>query len=229
MTEIGEESAYERMGRTWLGLGNLDAPVWFIGMEPGGKAAEDPAWSREWVDRFGGAPMVDLHVSAGDRERRYLGTNNRLHATWSALIRFRLAYAGEPADDADVLRYQRERFAKSDGGEALLEVSAYAASSLSDASEREAYRERRLETMKRLIRDHRPSPEVVVCYGKKYADYYAQICGGAFDDYGFHWSGDTLCALTLHPYQARGKSPSPDFWIELGHEMRRRLDRRRSS
>lgn len=80
-------NASERMGRDWLGLGNLDAPCWFIGMEPGGD--EDPTWPETWATRFGGAPMVDLRDSAGEAQIAYLGPDNRLQATWSPLIRMR--------------------------------------------------------------------------------------------------------------------------------------------
>jgi len=222
------ETPFQRMGRTWLGLGNLDAPVWFIGMEPGGDAADDEAWATVWADRFGGMPTVDLHASAGKREAPYLGLDNRTHKTWSPLIRLRLAYAGLPTDDANVLRYQRERFAKADGDEAILEVSAYAAKSLAHPSQRKEYLASRLDLLRDLIRDHQRSPEVVVCYGKTYAQYYASLCGGEFDDDGFRWSGSTLCILTLHPYQARGNPPPPQLWIDLGHELRRRVDARRA-
>ena len=77
------ENAYERMGRDWLGLGNLNAPCWFIGMEPCGD--EDPSWPEIWATRFEGAPVIDLHASAGEREQKFLTPDNRLHPTWSPL------------------------------------------------------------------------------------------------------------------------------------------------
>jgi hypothetical protein len=228
MTEIGDESAYECMGRTWLGLGNLDAPVWFIGMEPGGDRSKDEAWALDWANRFGHAPTVDLHESAGKPEEKYLGQDGHLQPTWQGLIRFRLAYAGLSTTDADVLRYQREELGRSGGAEALLEGSGYAAKSLKEKSPREKYLATRIDRLHELILEHVPKPEVVLCYGRTYASYFESVCGGPFDSDGFRWSGDTLCTLTPHPYQRRGASPSPEFWTELGREMRRRVDERRA-
>jgi hypothetical protein len=221
--EVAAESAYERMGRDWLGLGNLDAPCWFVGMEPGGTG--DPTWAETWATRFDGVPVVDLHAAAGDAEDAYLGPRNRLHPTWSAIIRVRLAYAGLPAEDSDVSRYQHEQFCSSDGGEALLEISAYAAKNLGVAVPREKYLESRIEHLRDLVRDR--APEIVVCYGTTYRDYYAQICGGPFVLDGSRWSGSTLCALTMHPKPKFRAPHPPQYWVDLGIALCNRFEQRR--
>lgn len=216
------QTEYEQLGKIWLGLGNLEAKVWFIGMEPGGNSASDLAWAREWATKFEGSQTVDLHASATAKEMPFLGQNNRLHSTWSPLIRFQLAYAGRPTDDESVLRYQREDFATAKGREALLEVSAYSAKGLSEPSPRKKYLKDRVDRLSACI-ESIYKPEVVVFYGKTYASYYEEIVHGAFDATGFRWLNETFCALTLHPYQQFGKSPPPEFWITLGIEMRRRV------
>jgi hypothetical protein len=176
MTSTGnEEPAYERMGRRWFGVGNLRGRCWFIGMEPGG--TEDPAWPATWETRFRGAPVVDLHDSAGDAQRRWIGPGNVLHATWSPLIRCRLAYDALPSEDADVLAYQRDRFCRANGDEALLEVSSFAAPGMDADVPRERFREARAAHIGDLVAEHKP--EIVVCYGVSYRAYYETICGGS--------------------------------------------------
>ena len=214
-------SDYDRMGRSWLGLGSLKSPCWFVGMEPGGDSSIDGAWATRWATTFSSAPTVDLHASATEAERPYLDHSNRLHATWSPLIRCRLAYAGVATDDQAVLAYQRDQFAKADGYEALLELSAYSAKSLSEPSHRKKYLASRVEALGKAIDDH--GPEVVIFYGRTYAGYHEEIAGGSFDADGFRQRDGVWCALTLHPYQRFGKSPLPEHWVGLGSELRRRV------
>jgi hypothetical protein len=224
--EGAAESAYTRMGRDWLGFGNLDAPCWFIGMEPGG--TDGPTWPEIWATRFGGAPVIDLHAAAGDAEDKYLGAKNRLHPTWSPIVRMRLAYAGLRAEDSDVLRYQHEQLCLSDGGEALLEISAYAAANLGVPSLRKKYLESRIKHLRDLIRDR--VPEIVVCYGTSYRAYYEQICGGPFDpdgSPGSRWSGLTRCTITTHPKPRFQAANPPQYWVDLGVALRKCVDERR--
>jgi hypothetical protein len=193
-------------------------------MEPGG--ADVPTWPDTWATQFKGAPMIDLPASATKLETKYLGPKNQIHSTWSPLIRLRLAYAGKSTDDADVLLYQRQEFCRIEGGEALVEISAYAARSLDVVTPKKKYVKLRVKQFRDLISEYKP--KMVLCYGIKYERYYKEICGGPFDVERFRWSGTTLCALTMHPYQRYGKSPPPEFWIDKGHEMRRRVDERLS-
>jgi len=215
------ESVYERMGREWLGLGNLDSPIWFVGMEPGG--TEDPAWSEIWATKFKGATVVDLHESATPKELPFIGSSNRLHPTWSPIVRCRLAYGEEQPTDEDVLAYMRGPFCRGEGGEALLEVSGYAAASINIDSPRDRFIGDRLSAIADLVRDR--EPEVVVCYGTSYRKYYRKIAGD-FDNNGFRWAGQTLLAFTIHPTPRYRVAPPPEHWTKLGMEMRRRVSER---
>jgi hypothetical protein len=219
------EADFDEMGRRWFGLGNLRGSCWFVGMEPSG--TEDPAWPSEWATKFGAAPVVDLAECSGDENRRWLGEYNVMHPTWSPLIRARLAYAGLPADDRSVLAYQRETFCRAEGGEALLELSAYAAKDLDAEVPRERYIDERIADLRAMMAEYRP--EIVVCYGATYRAYFNDLCGGDFDDEGFRWSGDTLCALVPHP-KPRFRAPQPgETWISLGAELRSRVREGRSA
>lgn len=213
------ETAYERMGRTWLGLGNLRSACWFVGLEPGGSEPAD--WPERWVRRFGAAEVIDPRGDTADPNTLALfGPAAKLQKTWAALIRLRLAYAGEAADGASCLAYQREKFVSSDGGEAALELSSYEARNLQVETPRERYREARIKRIRELIAKCRP--EIVVCYGLSSRSYFEVLCGGPFDRDGFRWLDKTLCALTTHPTPRFRPASSPQYWIDLGAEMKQR-------
>lgn len=132
----GTETAYERMGQRWLGLGNITAPVWFIGLEPGG--TDRPEWPEVWESRYGGAEVIDGREEAGDPDHaRWFGSNASLQSAWGPLIRTRLSYAGRLADSQSCLAYQKSDFVAQHGAEAVFELSAYAAKGLRVAVPRE--------------------------------------------------------------------------------------------
>ena len=217
------DSAYDLMGQRWLGFGNLSAPCWFVGLEQGG--TERPEWPSVWATRYQANEVSDGRGEAGDPNHpTWFQPDARPQRTWIALIRTTLSYFGELSDDETCLRYQRENFITADGREALLELSAYAATGLGIAVPRKRYRKQGVERLHELLGEHQP--EMLVCYGYSSKKDFAAICGGPFDGEGFRWSGDTLCKLTPHPYQARGASPPPQFWMDLGAEMRQRIDER---
>lgn len=214
---------FEAMGQRWLGLGNIGAPYWFCGLEPGGK--ERSEWPNIWATRYGGAEMIDGRGEAGDPDHaRWFGPDAGLQSTWQALIRIRLAFEGRDADDATVLAHQREKFVRGDGDEAVLELSAYAARGLDIDVPREKYMPQRINRIAELLREHKPT--FLVCYGRSRRRDFARLCGGPFDADGFRWSGSTLCALTIHPTPRHQPAPPPQHWIGLGREIRRRVDAR---
>ena len=217
------ETPFERMGQRWLGLGNISAPVWFIGLEPGG--TERPEWPEVWETRYAGAEVIDGRGEAGDPDHaRWFGPNASLQDTWGPLIRTRLSYAGMSADDRACIEYQRSHFVSASGAEAVLELSAYAARGMRVKVPRGKYIKMRVARITELLDLH--GPEIVVCYGRSRRRQFESICGGAFDADGLRWRGATLCALTLHPKPQFRTAEPPQFWINLGAEMRRRMNER---
>lgn len=215
------ESAYEAMGRRWLGIGNLGSRHWFCGLEPGG--AERSDWPAIWADHFGGAEVIDGRMEAGDPDHmRWFSAESEGQPTWIPLIRTLLAFKGEPADDAACLAYQRERFVAGDGDEAVLELSAYAAANLGVDSPRERYMTKRIQRIRELLAHHQPA--FLVCYGTTRRHDFEQIVGGQFDADGFRFSGRTVCAITMHPTPRFRRASPPPFWIALGQELRRRSE-----
>ena len=217
------ETDHENGRRRWFGVGNLHGSCWFIGMEAGG--SENPAWPAAWATRYGGAPTIDLHKAAGDAERHWLCEHNVMHATWSPFIRARLAYAGLPTDDGAVLGYQCQKFCRADSNEALLEISAYAPHYANYEAPRDCDRDSRITKMREMLAEY--EPEVVVCYGTASRACFEVLCGGPFDHDGFRWSGATLCVLVEHPRPHVGDPLPAKAWVDLGTELRLRVEERR--
>jgi hypothetical protein len=218
------KTAFEKLGRRWLGLGNIAAPVWFIGQEPGGTPRQE--WPEIWASRYAEGEVIHGRTESADaRHAEWFLPNSRLQNTWGPLIRLRLAYAGLATDDLACAEYQRSTFLDGNGSEAVLELSAYAAKGLRIDVPRKKYMAIRVQRIGELLDEYRP--EIVVCYGLSNRREFSRICGGTFDENGLRWRGDTLCALTLHPMpQFKAKLP-PEFWIRLGQTMRERVDERR--
>jgi hypothetical protein len=222
MTDGGRsETAYEHMGRRWLGLGNLKSPCWFVGLEPGGTPPAD--WPERWEATFGAPEVMDGRADDQDPDTaRFFGPVARLQKTWAPLIRLRLDYANKPTDDASCLAYQRNSFVRADGDEALLELSGYPASNTGISTPRSEYTVPRVERMRELMALYQP--EIVVCYGLSHRWDFEYLCGGPFSELdGFRWSGSTLCALTAHPQARFGKAPGSNYWPELGLKMRNQV------
>lgn len=140
----------------------IEQPYWFIGKEPGG--ADDTEQYASWL-RLGGDELIDC--GAHDRDCS-TDTNPplwhgvepgpNLQPTWRPLIAMLLAYRGAAAcDEHAVRRYQDERWGRSDGETALLELSAIAAPSVShDDAMRLMHLEERIATIRRRLEEHRP-------------------------------------------------------------------------
>jgi hypothetical protein len=219
---------------TWFGYGRWDAPYWFIGKEPGG--GDDPEQYASWL-RLGGGHLIDcrdhdLDCPAARKPGMWHGGERPpLQSTWRPLIAMVLGYEGAPAYDEDsVRRYQDERWGRSDGDTALLELSAIAARSVSqEEAMRLMYVRDRIATFRRHLEE--TPPQFVVFYG-----------GGADPVNGVpyleHWRaiaehnltvgepvliGDTVFVAERHP-TAHGTTNA--HWFELGRRVRAMVDSR---
>jgi hypothetical protein len=114
----------ERLGREWLGYGSLDAPYWFVGLEPGGRY--DPSFARFWIESLSAALVFDPRRDARVEKNQWFLPSASVQPTWRPLIETVLGFTG--AED-DVLDYQLHRFGHSPpvGEMAVMELSAFAA------------------------------------------------------------------------------------------------------
>jgi hypothetical protein len=151
----------------WYGYGRWDAPYWFVGKEPGG--TDDPEQYASWA-RLGKPELLDcrahdLDCASTAAPAMWHGDLPRLQPTWRPLIAMVLAYEGAMEYDAAAARqYQDERWGRSDGDTAVLELSAIAAKAVSYAEElRLSYLEERISLLRARLKEH--EPKFVVLYG----------------------------------------------------------------
>jgi hypothetical protein len=212
--------------KSWFGYGRWDAPYWYVGMEPGG--TDDDANYDSWLD-LGGGELIDckqhhLHPlnTGANGKKFFFGDRPPTQTTWRRLIQTRFAFKGQEklaANLDDVAKFQKESFGSICGDIALIELSALHARSLKDkhVDRTEHLRERISLIAKRL--DENPQTKFVLFYGLTYRNYYQELASGPFDDKGtFCWRKNTLCVLTRHPVRSK-----PEFWIDLGKQIRERI------
>jgi hypothetical protein len=88
----------------FIGFGNLDGPIWFLGMEEGG-GNEDTLRARLAFD-----PIMDLEEAQRELgNSRHFGSKPDLQSTWSVLCKIALGLNGAPNDTESVRRYQATR------------------------------------------------------------------------------------------------------------------------
>lgn len=213
------EDARALAARSWFGYGRWGAPYWFVGMEPGG--TDHPELYTSW-EACGSKPLIDAKRHEDEWNARvpvdlqvhFFAENPVIQkGTWQPLIHILLGFTGS-TDDPHL--YQRDKLGRSDGDTAFIELSAVAAPGIGTPSDREAYREDRIKAIRDKLESKRP--KLVVFYGTTYRDQYAEIAGGSFENDGFQWNGQTLCALIPHPARA---NKTYAYWTELGERMRK--------
>lgn len=202
---------------SFYGYGNLDAALWFIGMEEGGGATLENVQSRLTVwDRCGRPSVTDvaeMHFAIG--EARLFQPGAPTQPTWRGLIRLTLAAQNLPSSIEDIRAYQISRFARSDGDVASLELLPLPSPSLKtwnyprwcslpSLATRDTYIEDflplRVKKLKSLIASKKP--KFVVFYGASYHSYWEEISqvkltGEAFPKTGIN--GATRFFVMPHP------------------------------
>jgi hypothetical protein len=177
---------------TFVGYGNLRAPLWFFGMEEGGgrDVAELLLRVNSW-DVRGRQACEDLagyHRAIG--VTKFFGENRpRLQPTWTALMKALQARREGPTDPASLRMIQATEFGAHDGPVALLEMLPLPSPSLgswpySELANLVPYlRDRasyvanvlpaRVQRLGRLVQQHEPA--AVVCYGLSYTEYWSSV------------------------------------------------------
>jgi hypothetical protein len=196
------EAILDEFTNSFFGYGSLDAPNWFVGMEEGGgkSKAEIESRLRSWdaAERAAVVDIVEFGSNAGLEEHLqwFQGERPPLQSTWMQLIRMVLARGGASFATSSVRTYQRDAFARTGGGECLLELMPLPSPSVGDwhydewfnlpwLRSRSVYQEhmleRRVERLAELVDCH--NPEAVVFYSRTYLDHWCRIVGAAADHF----------------------------------------------
>lgn len=226
---------------SFLGYGNLQAPLWFVGMEEGGgqSLAELSDRLRAW-DQRGRQPCEDLagyHRAIGVTQFFDL-PHPKLQTTWCALMKALQAWRGGASDLSTLRTLQASELGTLGGPVALLEllplpaprVDAWPYRELAEQrpylADRSRYvahlLPRRIERLRAAVRLARP--QAVVCYGMGYASHWETVSGGALS---FRTIGGRRCLfgsiartqflVVPHPSRAN----ATQFWTSVGAELSR--------
>ncbi|MBV8371574.1 MAG: hypothetical protein JO036_21900 [Candidatus Eremiobacteraeota bacterium] len=216
----------------WFGYGRWDAPYWFIGKEPGG--ADDPEQYASW-QRLGGNELIDCNDHDRDCAAGGPGLwhgpepGPNLQPTWRPLIAMTLAFEGAQTWDAHAARrYQDERWGRTEGDTAVLELSAVAAKSVAHG---EAMRLLHLPERIATLRAHlaRTPPRFVVFYGLgtdpvhnvPYLHHWREIAQADLEVDQPVRVGETAFVVEKHP-TAHGTTTQ--HWMDLGRRVHKMLD-----
>lgn len=231
----------------FLGYGNLDSHIWFIGMEEGGNDDEDDLKNR--FLRTNNKRVVDIQDGTKDikvHSKWFSQEKPPLQRTWSKLIRILLVLNSEKGDDREKIReFQKNCFARKDSNHCILELMPLPCKSTKDKDwhygkygidylkTRKEYLEeitrKRIILFKEIINQN--NPETVIFYSFTYKNKWEEIIGYSFekilfpslnnDKYiYFHDSAKTKYFVIPHP-TARGYTN--DDWNKIAEKIRNKF------
>lgn len=231
----------------WYGYGRWKAPYWFIGPEPGKAKKEGEnllARCRAWLDLCPNGPesggVIDSreHHAKFDRLEFFVPEVGKkrvpTQSTWRQLIRLLLAYEDKPYDNDSIAEYQAEHWGRRDGETCVAELSALAMNRLSGKQKlRDKFRIARSKYLSERISEIRPDFVVMYGGGQRTRRTWQMIACGSADDDCFEpkelsgWTAffstreGTVFVVARHPVNPGGPAPPDEYWIGIGHELRR--------
>jgi hypothetical protein len=167
----------------FIGFGNLDGPIWFLGMEEGGGNEKT---IRVRLDFDEVMDLEEAHRELGITH--HFGPKPQLQPTWSVLSKIALGLNGKPNDSESARRYQARELGSEDGETLVCELLPLPNPGMdhwiyadlfndSRLEDRETYEAHVLPTWQeryvRLLEKHEPG--LVICYGKTYWSRYEKL------------------------------------------------------
>jgi hypothetical protein len=221
----------------FFGYGAWTAPVWFVGMEEGGGGTTEEVERRieAWSDR-GRNELEDLvayHQAIG--VTRHITDRPALQASWAKMARVLLASRGEVVTTDAVRAYQRDQLGRWGGASCITELLPLPSPGVNDwlyannsaipyLATRLQYRRElvapRTAALQRRIDEHQPI--AVVCLGRTYDPYWAELAGAPLTETADGYATVTRNGVTLvaarHPV-ARGVTN--DYFDSIGRAIAR--------
>lgn len=191
----------KRFAKEFLGYGNLNSKIWFVGMEPG--APDDKEKLKIFFDSWEirGCPKIDdlrkSHESIEDDHYRNLfGPKPKYQKTWSGLIRILLSMSDKDKSlsNASVKAFQNDSLGKHRGGRhALLELFAIPCKSIRadywDKHYKSVFNISKAEYLKKFSNERiklfanliaKQKPKKIIFYGTSYMKFWEKIVGDGF-------------------------------------------------
>ncbi len=194
---ITKELIEDRINNFW-GYGNLNAPIWFIGLEEGFTGNLDDLEKR--LLKTQGKSVLDCHadmLEVTDHIKFYRGTNPPLQSTTKKLIAILFYLKGKTVfDNDDIRRFQGTQFGRLNSDHCSLEFLPlpnnksdswiYDFIGIDYLSSRKKYEQTIFPRRIALFRDiiDKYSPKVVIFYTLKFKDSFESIIGKKADHIG---------------------------------------------
>lgn len=198
-----DDRRIERFMDGFLGYGNGDAPLWFIGMEEGGGNSVDEialriaTWEKRGHRRI--EDLKEYHACLSDdfpTLASYFVSDRKapLQGTWRGLIRILLQAKGLTATPESIREYQVTRWGRTNGEVRLLNLLPLPAPSINhwpyadctalpELQTRRFYKQvwepRRIEAIRQAIRLY--GPRDVVMFGLSNIRAWDKIAGGKLE------------------------------------------------
>jgi hypothetical protein len=220
----------EAMAKRFFGYGRWKAPYWFIGLEEG-KGREEPTSNALRLEAWRGFGMPELcdcryfHPAIKQFDWHRGDPKPRLQPTWRPLMLLLKTFLQEDSGKDALREYQRERWGNTNEGETcVIELSGQAARNLKEPSDRERFRDHRIEVIKQKLQECCPAPVFVVMYGLGAKEHFRKIAGQSLVCDDVVNIGSTLFALAPQPAAFGRKN---EDWIRLGKKLRESNDKRK--
>lgn len=178
MTQTAESQAQRLFN--FIGYGQLDAPVWFLGMEERGSSKTIGARLKfKQVE-----DLRDAHIKMGIIEHHR--GKKIIQPTWRGMCYVMLVYDGKKPTTERIRKYQVNKLGRSNGKTLLTELLPmpkkkvtewrYETNSLPFKNLKEYHSniiDDRIERIRRIFKQH--APKIVICYGKTFWENYRNI------------------------------------------------------
>lgn len=166
--------------KKFIGYGNLDAPVWFVGMEEKGS-------EKTFAARLKFKKTVDLayahrktHVSEHHTDMQ------KIQRTWRGMCVVMLVCDGKKPTRENIRKYQSEKLGRSKGKTLLTELFPIPKKKVTEweykktipqFNDLDDYQNKTLPDRIKLLRRifKRNSPQIVICYGRRFWKYFREI------------------------------------------------------
>ncbi|MDO8355625.1 MAG: hypothetical protein Q7U76_04470 [Nitrospirota bacterium] len=229
----------ENVIRIAFGFGDLRAPYWFIGLEPGLSRTEPKKRKKIIANRISawqGHEIDDLYeYHSRINVNQWFGPEAKLQRTWAKLIRMLLVLNGKPADVESIRKFQSDEWGRTKSKTCLLELFPLPCPSTKEEAWKACYpferhdyeircRKLRVPRLKELIREYRP--KAVIFYGmmRRRMEDWKLISDAGFDNSrdGFFIEGKqgTLFVVIQHP---ASYGPTNEYFEKIAIKIHRQL------
>ena len=184
----------------FVGFGNLNADVWFLGMEEAG-AGEENIRARLKFKQV--EDCAEAHKILGITKHH--SGKKSIQPTWRGMCYIMLRLENKNTDRESIRNYQADCLGRFQGNSLLLELMSIPKPSIASweyenlfpqfASAGQYYKvvkPRRIKYLQQLMRTY--SPKIIICYGKMYWQEYKEI----FSDLEFFSENEFLVGKDSH-------------------------------